>query len=181
MSATRGSCCTCCRPPRPASGARACVPVWSMSPHTQRPLCHRIFRPRARNIGPRASDSSGFMLRIFKPKGADSVRNTPGPGQGANALLSGTQERGGSGARPVPLDEVGSRVAVPLHRPKKSREGRGVLTSASSTPPGLHDRPRYHPHSPAPKGAPEATPWGGLLRCLQVNPDSRTVEHGPRG
>ena len=119
-----------------------------MSPHTQRPLCHRIFRPRARNIGLRASDSSGFMLRIFKPKGADPFRNTPGPGQGANALLSGTQERGGSGARPVPLDEVGSRVAVPLHRPKKSREGRGVLTSASSTPPGLHDRPRYHPHSP---------------------------------
>ena len=121
------------------------------------------------------------MLRTFKPKGADPFRNTPGPGQGANALLSGTQERGGSGARPVPLDEVGSRVAVPLHRPKKSREGRGVLTSASSTPPGLHDRPRYHPHSPAPKGAPEATPWGGLSRCRQVNPGSPAVERGPRG
>ena len=101
-----------------------------------------------RNIGLSASDPSGYMLRILKPIGADSFRNTPGPGQGANALLSGTQERGGSGARPVPLDEVGSRVAVPLHRPKKSREGRGVLTSASSTPPGLHDRPRYHPRSP---------------------------------
>ena len=70
--------------------------------------------------------------------------------------------QGGVGPRPVPLDEVGSRVVAPTHHPKNPERAGGAAHRrlARRPPGGLTTRSRLLT-TPAPDDAPEASPWGG--------------------